>query len=159
MRNIYFDIETLGLKPIESQITSICAKAEIMPFKKTSILEKEILNSFKHWLTYYPPRDYQFVSKNGKMFDVPYILIRGLLKGVDMGDILKYNHVDLQEITKGRVSLDDMAKLYGIGKKSGNGLKAIEWFNNGELDKVEDYCWDDVVLTEKIYLQWRKLNE
>lgn len=50
-----------------------------------------------------------------------------------------------------RVSLDSVAKAtLGIGK-SGDGKKAVEWFRNGDIKKVLEYCKNDVELTREIY--------
>ena len=50
-----------------------------------------------------------------------------------------------------RVSLDKLAQAT-LGKaKSADGLKAVEWFRNGELDKVIDYCKIDVQVTKELF--------
>ena len=50
-----------------------------------------------------------------------------------------------------RVSLDKLAQAtLGTGK-SADGLKAVEWFRNGELDKVIDYCKVDVQVTKELF--------
>ncbi|MFA5877274.1 MAG: hypothetical protein WC880_02835, partial [Candidatus Paceibacterota bacterium] len=36
-------------------------------------------------------------------------------------------------------------------KKSGNGLDAIKWWNEGKKEKVIKYCIDDVRITKDIY--------
>ncbi len=38
----------------------------------------------------------------------------------------------------------------GVGK-SGNGLEAVEWWQKGEVEKVRNYCMDDVKITRDIY--------
>lgn len=50
-----------------------------------------------------------------------------------------------------RLKLDDVAHgSLGIGK-SGNGLQAIEYFRKGEIDKLRDYCQQDVKVTKEVY--------
>lgn len=50
-----------------------------------------------------------------------------------------------------RVKLDDLAHAsLGIGK-SGNGLDAVRFWKNQELDKLEEYCRQDVKVTKDIY--------
>ena len=36
-------------------------------------------------------------------------------------------------------------------RKSGDGLQAITWWKNGEINKIRKYCLDDVKITKEIY--------
>jgi DEAD/DEAH box helicase domain-containing protein len=38
----------------------------------------------------------------------------------------------------------------GVGK-SADGLQAIEWFKNGQIDLMLDYCEQDVKVTKEVY--------
>lgn len=50
-----------------------------------------------------------------------------------------------------RIALDKVASAtLGVGK-SGHGLQAIEWFRDGEWDKLIKYCRQDVKVTKEIY--------
>lgn len=50
-----------------------------------------------------------------------------------------------------RISLDAVAKeTLGIGK-SGDGLDAIRYYKSGQLDKLKEYCLQDVKVTRDIY--------
>lgn len=50
-----------------------------------------------------------------------------------------------------RVKLDDVAQAtLGVGK-SGHGLMAVEYWRNGEIDKLRDYCLQDVRVTRDVY--------
>src|SRR5688572_32007520 len=50
-----------------------------------------------------------------------------------------------------RIKLVDVAHCsLGTGK-SGNGLQAIEFFRRGEIDKLRDYCLQDVKVTKEVY--------
>ncbi len=71
------------------------------------------------------------------------------------GDISKIPTLDLMlKIEKNfghRIGLDAVAhETLGIGK-SGNGLDAIKYYNSGQLDKLRDYCLQDVKVTRDIY--------
>lgn len=71
------------------------------------------------------------------------------------GDIMKLPTVDvLVEIEKSlgfRVKLDDVAQAtLGVGK-SGHGLMAVEYWKKGEIDKLRDYCLQDVKVTKDVY--------
>ena len=50
-----------------------------------------------------------------------------------------------------RLKLDNVAEATLGRGKSGEGLKAMEWWKAGEVDKVRAYCLDDVVLTRELY--------
>jgi len=71
------------------------------------------------------------------------------------GDIMKLPTIDIMvEIEKRighRVKLDDVAHAtLGIGK-SGTGLKAVEYWREGKIDELRDYCLQDVKVTKDIY--------
>ena len=50
-----------------------------------------------------------------------------------------------------RVSLDNLAGACLGATKTANGLQSVEWFRNGELDKVAEYCKADVDITRRIF--------
>lgn len=89
------------------------------------------------------------VTFNGDHFDIP------LLDKYYPGDLTKIKSLDLlKEMQKSagrRMKLDQIAEgTLGI-RKSGNGLDAITWWKNGEIEKLRKYCIDDVRITKEIY--------
>lgn len=71
------------------------------------------------------------------------------------GNIMSLPTVDiLLEIEKRigfRIKLDDVAHAtLGVGK-SGTGLLAVEYWKNGEIEKLKDYCLQDVKVTRDVY--------
>lgn len=71
------------------------------------------------------------------------------------GDIMRLPTVDLLvEIEKRlgfRIKLDDVAQAtLGVGK-SGHGLQAVEFWKKGELEKLKEYCLQDVRVTRDVY--------
>lgn len=71
------------------------------------------------------------------------------------GDMMKLPTLDLlMEIEKRlgfRIKLDDVAQAtIGVGK-SGHGLMAVEYWKKGEIEKLKDYCLQDVRVTRDIY--------
>ena len=64
-------------------------------------------------------------------------------------------HVDLlrriQDTLHYRVSLDNVAQATLDAPKSADGLQALQWWKEGRLDKIEAYCRDDVLLTQRLY--------
>lgn len=92
---------------------------------------------------------------------MPFILAR-LAQTVDLDIhsgllLLEYPHIDLKEIveqiTGKRLALDTVARLLGCTPKSGTGVNAIKLWKNRELDKLMDYCSQDVDTTEEVYLK------
>lgn len=71
------------------------------------------------------------------------------------GDIMKLPTVDLLvDIEKQlgfRIKLDDVAQAtLGVGK-SGTGLMAVEYWRKGEIEKLKEYCLQDVKVTRDVY--------
>ena len=57
-----------------------------------------------------------------------------------------------------RVKLDDLAyATLGIGK-SADGVLAVQWYRQGLIDKVLDYCQQDVEVTKRLYEYGRKFK-
>ena len=71
------------------------------------------------------------------------------------GNLMSLPTVDvLKEIEKNlgyRIKLDDVAQAtLGVGK-SGHGLMAVEYWKKGEIDKLKEYCLQDVRVTKEVY--------
>jgi DEAD/DEAH box helicase domain-containing protein len=49
------------------------------------------------------------------------------------------------------LKLDDVAAATLNERKSADGLQAVRWFRQGQLQKVIDYCRRDVEVTWKVY--------
>lgn len=50
-----------------------------------------------------------------------------------------------------RLPLDSVAKATLGVTKTAEGLQSVEWFRNGELDKVAEYCKSDVDITRRVH--------
>lgn len=91
------------------------------------------------------------VTFSGKRFDVP--VLEKYYK-FNMGALPHFDILDEIENALGRrVSLNVLAEAnLGIGRgKSGNGLDAIEYYRRGEMDKLKEYCTQDVKVTKEIF--------
>lgn len=158
IRHLTFDIETTGLDPINSRITCICAKTpEGEEFKFCNCEEKETIKDFLKLFDLYDI--VSLVSANGKDFDIPFILDRAYILGLDfkpkVEEITNKPHFDVvNDICSKKISLNNLAKLYGFPVKTGNGLEAIKLWNEKKIDKLVNYCANDVRLTEKVYLRY-----
>lgn len=90
------------------------------------------------------------IGYNSKHFDVP------VLNNFYTGDLSQIPHLDLldriKESSGQRFKLDDIAKatLEGV-EKSADGVKAMEWYEEGEIQKIKDYCEQDVKVTKEVY--------
>lgn len=51
-----------------------------------------------------------------------------------------------------RLSLDNLAKATLNAAKSADGLMALQWWKEGALDKITEYCRQDVAVTRDLYL-------
>ena len=58
---------------------------------------------------------------------------------------------DLHRRLKFRVSLDNVAQATLREKKSADGLQALTWWREGRVDKIVDYCRQDVLVTKNVY--------
>jgi DEAD/DEAH box helicase domain-containing protein len=89
------------------------------------------------------------ITWNGDHFDIP------LLNKYYPGDLTRIKSLDLmKEVVKvlgRRLKLDTVASATLGVNKSGSGLEAINWWRDGEVDKVISYCTDDVRITKDIY--------
>ncbi|MFO8031641.1 MAG: DEAD/DEAH box helicase [Desulfohalobiaceae bacterium] len=50
-----------------------------------------------------------------------------------------------------RLSLDHLARATLGIEKSANGLQALTWWQQGELEKIMEYCREDVLITQGIF--------
>jgi len=50
-----------------------------------------------------------------------------------------------------RVSLDGLASATLGAKKSADGLAAVRWYKSGQMDKIIEYCTQDVRVTKELY--------
>lgn len=111
------------------------------------------------------------VGWNTSGFDLPVLLTRALVYGVEVGDFYRYHvpydgylkrysdkdHRDLMDLqaffrATTPLSLDEMAGLLGIpGKLGTDGSQVLDLFQAGDLDAIHAYCQHDVLTTAWIY--------
>lgn len=93
------------------------------------------------------------VGYNIRGFDLPVLVPYGLvLKGLDVFDIM----YDLETLTRQRfLKLETVAQgTLGVGK-SADGLQAVEWYKQGKIQQIIDYCLQDVRVTRDIFQHGR----
>lgn len=59
--------------------------------------------------------------------------------------------LDLQKILGFRIGLDSIASATLGATKTADGIQSVEWFRNGELDEVAEYCKADVDITRRVF--------
>ena len=55
-----------------------------------------------------------------------------------------------------RVSLDSLASATLGENKSADGLAAVRWYKSGQMDKIIEYCKQDVKVTKELYESGKK---
>lgn len=147
MRKIVFDIETkeaIGPEGVAGCEISIVCMYDYETESYSSYLEDELS---KLWPIL--EKADILIGYNSDSFDIP------LLNKYYHGDLTHIKSLDLlSEIRKAfgrRLRLNSVAEGTLGEKKSGHGLDAVRWWKAGEIDKVRQYCLDDVKITKEVY--------
>ncbi len=103
----------------------------------------------------------EFFSKAGLIigfasnrFDIP---ILSKYVNLDLLAVPRIDILDEIEMASGRrVGLDLLVQINLGMKKTAHGLKAIEFYRNGQFKELEEYCLQDVRVTKELYDLVRK---
>lgn len=89
------------------------------------------------------------IGFSSKRFDVPVLnkYFKFNLAAVPHYDILE----EIEKSFGRRISLDLLGEANLGMKKSGHGLDAVTWWRNGEIEKLKEYCKQDVRITKEIF--------
>lgn len=150
MRKITFDLETKNFfqdvgsnDPADLDISVVCIH-DSETDQYTSYLEHDLS---KLW-PIMESAD-MLITWNGDHFDIP------LLNKYYPGDLTKIKSLDLmkevQKVLGRRLKLDGVGEATLGKNKTGHGIDAVTWWNNGEIDKLISYCIEDVRLTRELY--------
>jgi len=154
MRKIVFDIETKNIfqdvgsnDPVDLDI-SLVGIYDYQTNSYNSFLQEEFDELWKIL-----KETDMLVTFNGNHFDIP--LLNKYYKKAGLGDLTKIRSLDLLKEIKNcygrRMKLDQIAQgTFGVNK-IGDGLEAVAWWRNGEIEKIRQYCLDDVRLTKDVY--------
>ncbi len=97
------------------------------------------------------------VGYNSDHFDIP------LLNKYYSGDLFSFKSIDLMKTIQNslgrRIGLDAVAGATLGTAKSAHGLQAVEWWRQGEKQKVVDYCIQDVKVTKSLFDHMREHKE
>lgn len=150
MKNVIFDIETTktyeminSAKPEDFDISVVCIYESDVD-RYSAFWEKDFDNL---WPVL--EKADMLTTFNGDHFDIP------ILQKYSPVDLGKIKSLDLLKEVKNsigkRIKLDTIAgATLGISK-SGNGLDAVRWWNEGEYEKIEKYCLQDVKVTKDVF--------
>jgi|SRR3989344_2784105 len=96
------------------------------------------------------------IGYNSDHFDIPILnkYYSGNLSGIKSVDLLK----EVRAVLGRRLRMDNVAEATLGRKKSGNGLQAVRWWEEGKYDLVRQYCIEDVRITRDLYDYARKHN-
>ena len=150
MKTVIFDIETKNFfdtvhsnDPGDLDISVVCIH-DSETDQYLSFTEDQFDDMWPHF------RDADMlVTYNGNHFDIP------CMQAIAPFDLSTIHHVDMfvdmYNATGKKLGLDGIAQAtLGIAK-SGHGSDAIAWWNAGEIQKIIDYCIQDVRVTKAVY--------
>ena len=150
MRAITFDIESVSDSAVRGRLDITEQELTVVAIHDSATGEyssytKEELPRLWHVLE----RADMLIGFNSDTFDIP------LLNRYYPGDLSRLRSLDLlvevQKVLGRRIRLQSIAEAT-LGKgKSGDGLKAVEWWREGKHDLVRKYCIEDVRLTRELY--------
>jgi predicted PolB exonuclease-like 3'-5' exonuclease len=134
--------------------------------------EKKLLSEFSDTLEKMGPAT-KLCAHNGKEFDFPYICRRALVNGLPIPGVLnvsgkkpwEVNHLDTMEMWKfgdykHYTSLDLLAAIFEVPTSKGvmDGSMVSEVYHQqGDLNKIAEYCVGDVVAVAQLYLRMKGL--
>lgn len=148
MRTITFDIETFGefgsgARVYDNIELTICCIHDSETDSYDSFLKEDLPRLWKIL-----EHTDLLVGYNSDHFDIP------ILNKYYPGDLTKIRSLDLLKEISGalgrRVRLDSIAEGTLGTKKSGSGLQAIQWWREGNIKKLREYCLKDVEITKKV---------
>ena len=149
-REIIFDIETIG--DIRDLSTMKITVVSIYQYEHDTYRSFEAHRLGDLWPIL--ERSERIIGYNSAHFDVP------ILNRYYTGDLAVIPHLDMLKMIKEsvgkRFKLNDVAQATLQIEKSADGLIAMEWFKEGKIDLVKEYCEQDVKVTKELYDFGRK---
>ena len=150
MRAITFDIESIsdsvvrGHLDVNEQELIVVATHDSLTNTYASYGKEEL---YRLW-PILEQADF-LIGFNSDSFDIP------LLNRYYPGDLTHITSLDLltevQKVLGRRIRLQSLAEATLGRGKSGDGLKAGEWWREGKRDLVREYCIEDVRITRELY--------
>ena len=150
MRAITFDIESISDSVVRGHIDVNEQELTVV-----AIHDSET-NEYSYYFREDLPKLWPILERadmligfNSDSFDIP------LLNRYYPGNLLHVRSLDLlsevQKVLGRRIRLQSLAEATLKRGKTGEGLKAGEWWKEGRKDEVAKYCVEDVRLTRDLY--------
>lgn len=136
--------------------------------------EKTAIETF--WAILKKYKDIHLVSFNGRNFDAPFLMLRSAIHKIkpyrnimagtkfnypyhtDLIDELTYFNPSQYGATR-RYNFDFYTRAFGITspKAAGvDGSKVSQYFKEGRIEEISEYCLRDVKATWELYKYWRE---
>jgi DEAD/DEAH box helicase domain-containing protein len=94
-------------------------------------------------------RSGRIIGYNSIGFDMP------VLNNYYAGDLLDLEQLDLLKVIEKslgfRLKLDAVAQATIGTQKSAHGLQAVQWWKEGNIEAIKEYCLQDVKVTKEVY--------
>lgn len=171
----------ISLNPITARIACIGVKVNNKPTRILSEWEDkseiEIIKKFWSGINTLYQKHKQnplFVTKNGKGFDVQFIIVRSIIHQVAPPSWFKpgiylrrYSyapHFDIQEAFSNYnncmyLPLNLMLESLGIEYQNSYGKEVKNFYDNGEFKRIEEHCISDVEGTYKLFTKcWELID-
>lgn len=159
------------LDPTQQNVKNSVFNSEVqyIPHKN----EKDLLKSFWDAAMHYD----QFITFNGRSFDAPYLMIRSAINKIKPTKNLMTYRYESDQYGKTITHLDllDRLTFFGAVRRKGNlhmwcqafgiespkskgvsGDDIAQLFKEKKYRTIAEYCFDDVLATEKLYEYWDK---
>lgn len=184
--------EGLGFSPLTGEIVAIgllnpetnkgavyfqAPGKEIKPFEEEGVKfesssESEILQKFWSDTARYD----EFISFNGRAFDVPFLMIRSAIHKIrPTKDLMSNRYLTSQKFASRHIDLLDQLTFYGAVRRKGNihlwcrafdikspkadgvtGHDVAELFKREDYEKIARYNVGDLRATKDLYEYWEK---
>lgn len=148
----------------------------VLKFKIKSIFsdnENDLLLEFNQLLSKFPAKELKLCAHNGKEFDYPYLCRRMVINQVPLPSVLdiaglkpwEVNHLDTLEMwkygdKKSYTSLELLAATLDAptSKDTMDGSQVGNvYYKENNLEKIAQYCAQDVATTAQVYLRMNLL--
>ena len=176
-RIVSLDIETISLNPVDQKgaldaLTGriVCIGTLIDDGQQVTehvFIDQDVRKMLTQFWDFLRGSDL-LVGHNVLDFDLPFIQQRCWILGIKPSrevNLRKYytNQVfDTMQIWGHwlkKVKLDDLSGALACGHKNGHGTDVSQWWSSGNLQKIADYCLEDVRLAYKIFCRMNYLPD
>jgi uncharacterized protein YprB with RNaseH-like and TPR domain len=158
---VYYQAPDMDLKDFEE---------DGIKFRQMS--EVQMLNEFWRIADSYD----EFISFNGRGFDVPYLMVRSALKGIKPSkDLMSNRYLNSQKYNAKHIDLYDQLSFYGSSRGPGglhmycrafnisspkndgiDGSEVGKYYKDEKYEEIARYNASDIVATNKLYKIWDK---